>query len=443
MKRRQFLTQSAAAATVLGFPAITRSQSPNSLLQVASVGVHRMGGNTMRSVASHPKVKIVALCDVDDAHMALAVKDFPDASKHKDWRELITSHADKFDAITVGIPDHMHASVAVTALRAKKHVYLQKPMAPSIHECRTIAAEAAKAGVVTQLGNQGRSTIEGRMMVQLLRSKAVGRIKEIVFWENKKLNWWPKNEDLRPQADAIPQGFDWDHWVGVSAARPFLTDTYHPQTWRALHDFGVGELGDMGCHHFDSSVDGLSLSPPVKVRQTFTAPIKKGFWSPAREVEFVFAGNELIAGDTLTLRWLDGTHTPAAGSIPLPAAMKGKLPASGGLWIGEHGSIFKPYGLRPYLLPEEQYPISSYPSGFAKQDHYHDWVDGVLGNHPSCDPFSHGANLTECVLVGTLAEQAPGEWVTWNRESQQTNRPEINPTLKREYREGWKIAGLG
>jgi len=78
MNRRHFISTS-AAASVLGFPAITRSASPNSFLQVACVGVARMGGNTMRSVATHDKVKIVALCDVDDNHMASAVKDFPDA----------------------------------------------------------------------------------------------------------------------------------------------------------------------------------------------------------------------------------------------------------------------------------------------------------------------------------------------------------------------------
>src|SRR6185436_16521136 len=128
--RRQFLWQSAA---------------PNSLLQVASIGVSGMGGSTMKSVASHPKVKIVALCDVDQRRMEPAAKLFPDASQHTDWRELLTRHTDKFDAVTVGIPDHMHATAAVTALRAKKHLYLQKPMATTLHECRVITEEAAKA----------------------------------------------------------------------------------------------------------------------------------------------------------------------------------------------------------------------------------------------------------------------------------------------------------
>jgi predicted dehydrogenase len=211
LSRRQFLQHTAAAgAGILCFPAILRSASPNSLLQVASIGVGGMGGNTMRSVARHPKVKIVALCDVDQRPLDVAAKEFPDASRHTDWRELLSRHADKFDAVTIGTPDHMHAAPAVTALRAKKHLYLQKPMATTLHECRVITREAAKAGVVTQLGNQGRSSIESRMTVALIRSGAIGRIKEVLLWENKPLNWWPKNTELRAQGDTIPPGFDWD-----------------------------------------------------------------------------------------------------------------------------------------------------------------------------------------------------------------------------------------
>ncbi len=443
MNRRRFLAATASTTTaLLGFPAITRSASPNSLLQVASVGVARMGGNTMRSVASHKKVKITALCDVDDRHMALAAKDFPDAARHKDWRDLISKHAGQFDAITIGIPDHMHAAVAVSALRQKKHVYLQKPMAPTVHECRVIAAEAAKAGVTTQLGNQFRSSIEGRMMVHFLNTAAVGKIKEVVFWENKPLNWWPKNTQLRPAADPVPAGFDWDQWLGVRDPRPYLDNTYHPQTWRAWRGLGVGELGDMGCHHFDSTVDGLKLAPPRRVRQTFTGGLNPGMWADAREVEFEFAGDGKTAAETFILRWFDGTHAPVEGSIPLPKALK-KWPASGGLWIGEHGSIFKPYGARPYLMPEENFPASAYPAGIPPQNHYHDWVDGILESRLSCDPFSHGANLTECVLIGTLADRLPNQWVSWDAQAQKTDQDSLNSTLVVPYRESWKIEGLG
>ena len=88
-------------------------------------------------------------------------------------------------------------------------------------------------------------------------------------------------------------------------------------------------------------------------------------------------------------------------------------------------------------------PEGKYPSGFGKQDHYHNWVDAILAGKEACDPFSHGANLTEIVLCGTLAEHAKGEWLTWDREAQQTNNPAVNALLKREYRDGWKVEGLG
>src|SRR5438094_7562810 len=102
LSRRRFLQQSAVAgAGLFGCPAILRGAAPNSLLQVACIGVGGMGGNTMKSVASHPKVKIVALCDVDERTLELASKTYPDASRHKDWREMLSTHADKFDAVTV------------------------------------------------------------------------------------------------------------------------------------------------------------------------------------------------------------------------------------------------------------------------------------------------------------------------------------------------------
>ncbi len=438
MNRRRFLATTAA----LGFPAITRCASPNSLLQVACVGVARMGGNTMRSVATHKSVKIVALCDVDARHMAMAIKDFPEASKHSDWRELLAKHADKFDAITIGTPDHMHSSIAVTALRAKKHVYLQKPMAPTPHECRVLAQEAAKAGVVTQLGNQGRSSIESRMNVELLRSGAIGKLKEVIMWENKKLNWWPKNTTLRPQADKIPSELDWDLWLGVRSPRPYLEETYHPQTWRAWFDFGCGELGDMGCHHIDSTFDALKLGAPKRVRQT-TEGSSGALWADKRRVEFEFPGNERISGDTFKLTWLDGGIEPDRNIVKMPKALT-KWSASGGFWIGEHGTIFKPYGVRPFVMPEENFPAEKYPRDFKGQDHYHDWVDAILNHRKSCADFSHGGPLTETVVVGTIADRFPNQWLEWDRENLKfTNVPEANAFVKRDFRDGWKVEGLG
>ncbi len=440
MNRRSFLKQSTAAG--IGFPAILRSASPNSFLQVACIGVGGMGGRTMQGVASHAKVKISALCDVDGSYLATAAKSHPDASRHRDWRELLAAKADSFDAVTIGTPDHMHAAPAVTAMRAGKHVYLQKPMATTLHECRVIAQEAAKAGVVTQLGNQGRSSLESRMTVDLLRGGAIGRVREVLIWENKELNWWPKNTELRSQGDAVPEGLDWDLWLGVRDPKPYLHDTYHPKNWRAWFDFGCGEMGDMGCHHFDPTFDALGLSAPLRVRQT-TPGASGPLWGTRRQVELIFPGTEWTDGE-VKVTWHDGDFAPDAAKIPLPKGIT-SVPQSGSCWIGEKGTIFKNYrGGRPFVLPEESFPAERYPRGLKPQDHYHDWVGAILASKRSCADFSHGGPLTETVLVGAMADRFAGDWLEWDRESMRfSNNEAATKLVRREYRDGWKVDGLG
>ncbi|MBW3599776.1 MAG: Gfo/Idh/MocA family oxidoreductase [Planctomycetes bacterium] len=444
LTRRRFLGQSAVGVVgTIGCPAILHSAAPNSMLQVAGIGVGGMGGATLRNVAGHAKVKVVALCDVDGGYLDQAAKAYPDASRHNDWRAMLTGHADRFDAVTIGTPDHMHAAPAVVALRAGKHVYLQKPMAGTLHECRVITEEAAKRGLVTQLGNQGRSSVESRLTVELLRSGAIGKIKEVILWENKPLNWWPKNTELRKPGDKIPAGLDWDLWLGVRQPRPYLEDTYHPKNWRAWFDFGVGEMGDMGCHHFDITFDALRLTAPLRVRQT--TPGSSGeLWGKRRIVELIFPGSELTSGDTVKLTWHDGDLRPEASRIALPKNVK-RLPESGTFWIGEHGSIFKNYrGGRPVVLPEDRFPAERYPADPAPQDHYHDWVNAIFESRKACADFSHGGPLTEAVLVGAMADRVAGEWLEWDGRSQTfTNSQEATSLVRRPYREGWQVEGLG
>ncbi len=442
--RREFVKRATIATVgVVGCPAILRSASPNSKLQVACIGVGGMGGNTMKSVASHPNVKIVALCDVDSQFLDQAASKHADASKYRDWRELLAEHADKFDAVTIGTPDHMHAAPAVTAMRAKKHVYLQKPMASTLHECRVITEEAAKAGVVTQLGNQGRSSIESRMTVELIRNGAIGRIKEVILWENKRLSWWPKNTDISGDGDPVPKNLDWDLWIGVREPQPYFADTYHPKTWRAWLGFGVGEMGDMGCHHFDISFDALKLTAPLRVRQ-LTPGSSGPTWGRQRKVELVFPGSDITANDTVTLTWHDGDIRPDASRIQLPGGVD-VLPESGTYWIGETGAIFKNYrGGMPIVLPEANFPKSKYPTGLAPQDHYHDWVDAAIAGRKACDDFSHGGPLTEAVLVGAMADRVAGDWLHWDRQTQTfIDNDQATSLVRRQYRDGWHVVGLG
>ena len=168
--RRQFLVQGAfAAAGLLLCPAILRSAAPSSLLQVACIGVGGMGGSTMKSVASHPKVKIVALCDVDSSRAAGQLKKYPNAKFYQDWRVMLEKEKG-LDAVIVATPDHMHALVASAAMKLGKHIYCQKPLVQTVYEARLLRKLAKENNLVTQMGNQGSSEDGLRRAVEVVQA---------------------------------------------------------------------------------------------------------------------------------------------------------------------------------------------------------------------------------------------------------------------------------
>ena len=457
MNRRHFLQKSLAATASVSAPAILSARSPNSMFQVASIGVGGMGAVTMMSVLQHTKVRLVGMCDVDAKTLELAqgghatrrkeLQD-PDAAKRlegaatfRDYREMLTKLGDSIDAVTIGTPDHMHAAMAVTALRAKKHVYLQKPLTHHIHEARILSAEAAKAGVTTQMGTQGHSTIETSLTVDLIKSGAIGKVKEVICWENKKATWWPKVTARKAQADPIPANLDWNLWLGVANEVPFLDGAYHPSMWRSWVDFGVGMMGDMGCHFFDVVFACLGLAAPTHVR-CLDAGSKGDLYAQKRHIELEFPGTPLTARDKIKMTWTDGGY-PYDSRVIKPSVLTKDTP-SGIFFIGENGSIFKPHTQRPWLLPEEKFTGYTYPKTRIA-NHYTDWVDACIkGEKATTDLPTYGCPVTEAVLLGVLAERNPGGWIEWDAVAGQvTNQPELNAQLTRKYRDGWSVAGLG
>src|SRR5438552_3010930 len=159
MNRREFLRVAGVGAVALGaVPAKAWSGlSPNERVNVAGIGVGSRGGSDTEEIAAEG-ANIVALCDIDHKYAAGTFGKFPSAKKFKDYRVMLDTMGKDVDAVIIGTPDHLHAMIAMEVMRRGKHVYCEKPLAHSIHEVRTLMAEAKKSGVVTQLGNQGHST---------------------------------------------------------------------------------------------------------------------------------------------------------------------------------------------------------------------------------------------------------------------------------------------
>lgn len=431
VSRRSFLKSSATLAVA---PLAPRPWllSPAETLNVACIGVGGMGRSDLDSVASGKNVRIVALCDVDENHLAAASKDHANARTFADFRRLFDAMAKDIDAVVVSTPDHMHGPIALAAMRRGKHVYCQKPIAHNLHECRLMADVAGAQRVVTQMGTQIHAHEAYRTAVATLRAGAIGKVQEAHLWVGK--SWAGPAEGRPDRSDPIPETLDWDLWLGVAAERPFARGIYHPANWRGWIEFGSGTLGDMGCHLFDPVFTALALGAPRTVEARGPEHHAETF-AGDEDVRYTFAGTEHTA-DALTFRWTDGNARPDAERAQLPEGVK--LPGSGSFLVGERGVMVLPHWAMPSLYRDGEkldVPLTKRPAG----DHYHEWTDACRGEGSTSTPFSYAGPLTEAVLVGTIAGRFPGKTLRWDSDASSFDAAAANALVKRSYREGWAI----
>src|SRR5580658_6277092 len=196
--RRTFLGQA------LGAPFFVRellSKPPSGTLRLASFGGDGMAFSTLDGIASHPKVKLVCVAEVDSRRLDKVKQKYPDARLYQDWREMLRKERGQIDAASVGTPDHMHAPQAISSMRAGLPVYVQKPMAHDIHEVRTLMKMARAKRLPTQMGIQIHSWREYKTAVQVIQSGVIGKVNEVHTWSEKK---WGDTSKLPVTPDAVP-----------------------------------------------------------------------------------------------------------------------------------------------------------------------------------------------------------------------------------------------
>lgn len=446
--RRVFLKQSALAASTLGFPAVLRSASPNSQLRVAVVGVNGMGFSDLKNIGSHAAVSFAGFCDIDSTRFDKADEAFPGVPHFADFREMLATLGDQVDAVSVATPDHMHAPVAMAAMRAGKHVYCQKPLAHTVWEARQMRLLAEKTGVVTQMGNQIHSNLEYRLGTRLIKEGAIGKVKEVHSWVSVTGNERTKLLEP-PAAEAPPAHVNWDLWIGAAPMRDY-SPAYHPFVWRDWQDFGGGALGDFGCHILDPVFTALGLNAPLSVVAQ-NSGINRHIWPTTQRIEYVFPGNERTAGKTLQVTWTDGGVKPDRKLAKMPPELD--LPKSGSLFIGEEGNLVLAHVAGPRLYPVEKFKGYAYPKEEGLS-HWHVWVDACLKGGKTSDGFHYAGPLAETVQLGNVAtrlavgqiDQRTGRMeepkiIEWDAANLRIpNRPEAEPLLTKTYRPGWEVA---
>jgi predicted dehydrogenase len=231
-------------------------------LNVASIGCGGQGGGDLNSAARTEN--IVALCEVDEDRAAASLKRYPGVPRYKDFRVMLDKEGKNIDACTIGIPDHMHATVALACMQRGKHVYVEKPLTRTPWEARLLMDAAVKYKVATQMGNQGFSHEAIRVTSEMVWSGAIGDVKEVHV--SCAPGTHPTGARELPKEDPVPKSLDWDLWLGGAAARPFSSQ-YVPYNWRAFFDFGTGQIGNWGIHTMGPVHLALQLGAPISVER--------------------------------------------------------------------------------------------------------------------------------------------------------------------------------
>ena len=444
--RRTLLRRAAAG---LATAAVARhGLGANEKLNHACIGVGGMGGGDLGCFRGHPKVQVVAVCDVDKNTLDRAAASVPGARKYNDWRELIATEGDKIDSVNVSVPDHMHAAITMTALRARKHAYCQKPLCHDVAECRAIAQAAKAMGVVTQLGTQAAAGIGDRTAVQFLREGVVGKIRRAILCSNRPgaIATYRLKGPRPAQGQPPPPQLSWDLWLGTAPERPFAPGIYHPTKWRAWQDFGTGWSGDIGCHIFDAVWKGLLLTAP----KTVVAEVQKSWaedaarradnWPQSDHITWTFPGTDKTDGPELTLEWFDGEMFPPADILKM--AEMDNYPGESAMLIGTEGALLLPHGSGPLLLPREKFKGHPRPK-LAGRDHYRHFIDACLGGEMTESHFVQTGPMAEAILLGTVAIRVPDKVLQWDAGALKIpNAPEAERYLRRTYRKGWEVEGL-
>jgi len=379
---------------------------------------------------------IYALCDVDSVYAGYVFARYPKAKVYSDWREMLEKEP-SIDAVMVATTDHNHAPIAAAFMREKKHVYVEKPMAKTIYECRKLAEIAKEYNVVSQMGNQGHASEATRRVVEWVRSGVVGNVREVHMWTDRPMGYWPQGDIARPAPVKVPKNLNWDVWQGPAPEKPYNPDICH-FVWRGLWDYGTGAMGDMGAHIYDAPLWALNLDYPTKIQATST-PYNKEYLPLAQTVTYDFA-ERFTPGigymPPVKVRWTDGGLLPPRPEKLEPGRRVGTV------FYGDKGIMMGGNAVMPSLVPDD--PGFTGPEPWLERtgDNFEDWIDSIMKGTKSHNDFSWAAKVTEIMLLTNIAVLTQRSNITLEYDAKNmkiTNLPEANNYFHYEYRKGWTL----
>ncbi|QNN22454.1 Gfo/Idh/MocA family oxidoreductase [Planctomycetales bacterium ZRK34] len=442
--RRTFVSSSMAAlASVYVVPRHVlggaKFVAPSEKVNLAIIGCGNQGSGIGRTIGGNKLVQVVALCDVymDDKRTEKVREQFGEAKKFQDFRELFAQMGDQFDACTIGVPDHAHFPITMTAMSRGKHVYVEKPLAHTFNECEMMMAAAKKYGVATQMGNQGHSGANYHQFKAWAEAGVIKNVTHIDAHMNSHRRWHGWNITGYPTGGKTPAGMDWDTWAGTRTKRDY-DGKYDPGNWRSWFDYGNGAFGDWGPHILDTCHRFLELGLPTEIEALKLDGPNEFIFPQASTIAFRFPKR----GDkpACEVIWYDGKgNTP-----PRPEVLEkdrkmtapGKIIYSDDLTFmgGTHGSPLR-------VIPESKMKqiANDVPRITGKHsNHHHNFVLACRGEEHTRSPFDISAPLTQVFMLGVITQRLGGKLKFDPTSKRFTNSDQANALLTRTPRAGWE-----
>lgn len=422
--RRTILSRAASVA----LPGLLARQplraAPSDRIRVGFIGLGVQGTGRLREFMRHTDVFAAAVCDVDTTHRDAASALVEKTQGHKpdaygDFRKVIERN--DIDAVMIATPDHWHALPAVMACQSGKDVFVEKPMAYSIGECRAMANAAARYRRVTQLGNHIHNDLPNyRRVVEIVRSGMLGSINRVYC------GMAGGGISLPPSTvGAPPATLDYDFWLGPAPWRPYDSNRVH-RSYRYYWDYSGGVFIDFWCHYADLAYWALDLKAPLAVSAAGGRWMAKDNAETPDVLEVLYEyPNNLVLTWTLHPRGRPGYEH--MGSCVIFEGSDATLVSN----YSRHEVWAKGKRVDDFAPPPQSIPDSP--------GHIREFLDAVKSRQTTTCNLDYGHRLTKGGLLGNIAFRS-GERIRWDDASERvTNCKSAEALVTRKYRKPWKL----
>ena len=436
--RRDFLKlTSLAAASVAAsqFPlnsyAYNRMMGANERMNVAVIGLRNRAKALSNSINQYDNAHITHNCDVDDliieTHNGWAEKNIGYVpSVVKDFRTILDDK--NVNAVFIVTPEHWHAPMAIMALQAGKHVYVEKPCSHNLFENDMLVKAQKKYGKVVQMGNQQRSAITSINAINQIHEGRIGDVyKGEAYYSNNR-------ESIgHGTVIPVPDTLDWDLWQGP-APREKYRDNLHPYNWHWFRNWGTGEIHNNGTHEIDICRWALGVDYPQKVHSVGGKYTYDDDWEfpDNQQVTYQFAGDK-------TLTWTG--HSRGKMQPNQPGRGATIYGSKGVMTLSRNGTRL--YDLGGNLIEEKTESEASQTTNISGGGHLVDlhvanFFNAIKGKDTLQSPIDDAAISTHICHLGNVAQDAGEEIEVDDATGKLKNKKLAQKHYKREYEKGWE-----